>query len=165
MKNHPETEKVYCIHDSHDGIILSGITEFKGQCFYFSKIFNPGHPDDWTDVYKLTILNQTIFNLEMENWNYWLFWLKNQKDPHPIEYATLRKKISIDSIKSKGMFKNKESLNKAEIYYQNQLTIDSYLNSNKPSLFAKADFIRELNGIDMQVVWTITNPPDFIICN
>lgn len=155
MKNNKMTEKVYCAHDQHDGIILSGVADFNGQHYYFSRIFDSGLTDNWTDIYQLTILDSTIFNLEIKNWKYWLYWLNSQNDPHPVEYADIRKTETIDSVKKKKIFESAETLRKAETYYQNQLIINTFFKSHNPTVFAKADFIGDCDGIDTQVIWTI----------
>lgn len=152
-------EKVYCAHDQYDGIILSGVADLNGQPCYFSRIFNSGLADNWTEIYELTILDETTFRLELESWKYWLSWLDSQKDPHPVHYADLRKTEPMDSLVVKSRFEDAESLNKAEENYQNKLKINTFLNSRIPTHYAKAEFFGDRDGIDTQVKWTLADKP------
>lgn len=48
----------------------------------------------------------------------------------------------------------------AENYYQNQLLIDNFLKNHPPTIYAKAIFHGDRDGIDTQVEWTIVDKPD-----
>ena len=98
MKN-----KVYCAHDNYDGLITQGIADFYNQHCYFSHIFDSGPADDYTNIYELTVLPNDIFKLELQNWEYWLFWLNahiqlgtNNNILHPVHYSEIRKKKEFD---------------------------------------------------------------------
>lgn len=100
-------EKVYSAHGQWGGLILSGVADLNGRPFYFSNIVDDGN----IAIYELTPLTESIFNLDTENWKYWLDWLfSDQRDPHPVTYANLRKEFSVESIKEQKMPSNPGNL-------------------------------------------------------
>lgn len=153
-------EKVYCAHDQHDGLILQGTADINGRPYYFLNIFDDDY-DDYTAIYELTPLPESIFNLEIDNWKYWLDWLNsNQRDPHPVHYANFRKEDSIESIQEQKMFSNPDNLLRAEKYYQNHLMFTDFLKKHTPTIYAKATFHGDRDGIDTTVEWTTVDKPD-----
>jgi len=95
-------EKVFYIHDIWDGIALKGVANFNSELVYFSCIFDD-EVEGFTERYELTKLDKDIFKLETENWNYWLSWASSNKNlpnfdlknPHPVNYAEIRKNIQL----------------------------------------------------------------------
>jgi hypothetical protein len=71
-------EKVYCVNNFWDMTIIEGVTEYNDKKYYFNCIFSNA-VDDWTDVYELTLLDDYIFKLTLENFEYWKNWLKKFK--------------------------------------------------------------------------------------
>lgn len=156
-------EKVYCAHNQHDGTILSGTADLNYNPFYFSCLFDHGPNDDWAYIYELTPLDDRIFNLELQNWEYWLFWRDTQfefgtanKIPHPVHYADIRKTKEFDA----KIFPNAEIADRAEKYYQNQIIIDDFLKRHEPTTYARAIFDDDRNAIDTRVEWKIVDKPD-----
>jgi hypothetical protein len=151
------TEKVYSVDSYWDMTILEGIAGYNDKKYYFNCIFS-NDIDYWTDVYELTLLNDHIFKLALENWEYWKNWLKKFNKnlsfeiPHPVEYAKNRETLTVDEI-----FNDKKSENDiieaTEKYYQNKIIIDEYLNDNKPIYKAQGTFSGKINGMDTRVEW------------
>lgn len=148
-------ERVYCAHANFDSIILSGVADCEGQAYYFSFLPGEGVAKDGTQIFLLTPLDKKTFTIELENWNYWLYWLTQEEIPHPAHYAKLREEKTFESIASKEKLKNPEGWNRAEGCYQNQLLIESYLKHNLPKIQATAIFDGERDGTNTEVEWTV----------
>jgi len=148
-------EKVYCAHANFDSIILSGVADCEGHAYYFSSLPDEGIAKDGTQIFLLTPLDKKTFTLELENWNYWLYWLTQEEIPHPLHYAKPREENTFESIASNKNLKNPEGWNRAERYYQNQLLIETYLNHNLPKIQATAIFDFERDGTNTEVEWTV----------
>lgn len=150
-------EKVHCAHNQWDGLILSGVADFHGEPFYFLNLIDDGS----VAIYEMTPLSEFIFDLEKENWTYWLDWYHStRQDPHPMHYANLRKEEPVDSVKERKLFSNPHDLARAEAYYQNQLIIDRFLKDEAPTHYAEAVFYGDRDGIeDTEVYWTAVDRP------
>ena len=149
-------EKVHCIYNFWDMTILSGFADYNNRKYYFNCIFSDNE-DCWTDIYELILLDNYVFKLSIDNWEYWKKWLKgffNKESfsiPHPVEYAKSRKKLTVEKIFDlKNIDKDKIEL--TEKYYQNQIIIDKYIKKNKPKYRAKGIFSGDINGINGTVV-------------
>ena len=145
-------EKVYCVHNYWDMTILEGVADFKNKKYHFKCIFSE-KDDDWTDVYELKLLDDNIFKLLLENWEYWKKWLKQTFMPHPVEYAKNRKTKTVEEIFF-GKNIEKISIEETEKYYQNEIIIQEYLKSKSSILKAKCVFFGKINGMDTNVEWT-----------
>jgi len=148
------TEKVYCVYDYWDMTIIEGIAEYNNGKYYFKCIssIEDGNNYGWTDMYELTLLDDYIFKLSLENWEYWKMWLKNPVVPHPIEYAKSRKIRTLEEIFTKDNVE-KELIEQTEKHYQNELLIEEYLKSTSPTFKAKGIFSGQINGMDTNVEW------------
>jgi hypothetical protein len=150
-------ERVYCVNSYWDMTILEGIAGYNDKKYYFNCIFSKDI-DDWTDIYELTLLDDYIFKLTLENWEYWKNWLNkfNKKlafeIPHPAEYAEIREKSTVDEI-FKGKNIEKDILELTEKYYQNEIMINEYLKNNEPIYKAKGTFFGKIDGMDTKVEW------------
>lgn len=148
-------EKVYCAHGNYDSIILAGVADCEGYACYFDFLPGNGIAKDGTQIYLLTLLDEKTFGIELENWNYWLYWQTQKKVPHPVTYAKLRKTNTFESIAAETILKDSEDWNRLESYYQNQLLVDRFLNDNLPNIKATAIFYGDRDGTDTQVEWSI----------
>ena len=145
------TEKVYCVYDWWDMTIISGVAEYNNKKYYFKCNFDfPA--DDWSDIYELTFLDDYIFKLSMENWEYWKIWLKQSIIPHPQLYAKSRETMTVKEIFS-GKNIEKRLIEQTENYYQNELIINEYIENTKPVYKAKAAFQGKIDGMDTRVEW------------
>ena len=152
-------EKVYCINDYWDSTITQGISKYSNENYFFECIFSK-EDDNWSNNYYLTLLDENIFELSLENWEYWKNWLKQSIIPHPVEYANKRK---IDTMENIFLDINVDSgkMESTEKYYQNEILIKQYLKNNKPKYIAKGSFygkndmlFKMANGEDsIEVLW------------
>jgi hypothetical protein len=137
--------------------IIEGIAGHNGKGYYFKCIFS-NDVDDWTDVYELTLLNDHIFKLTLENWEYWKNWLGkfdkrvSSEISHPGEYAEIRKTLTVDEIFN-GKNIGKDIIESTEKYYQNEIIINEYLKNNKPIYKARGTFSGKINGMDTKAEW------------
>ena len=76
-------------------------------------------------MYELKLLDDNIFKLSLENWEYWKRWLKQSVVPHPVCYANSREIKTIEEIFS-GENIEKELIEQTEKYYQNETIIQDY---------------------------------------
>jgi hypothetical protein len=144
--------KVYCVDDFFDNIIIEGIAKYNNEKYYFECIFS-NEKDYWTNEYYLTLLNESIFKMAMENWEYWEKWLKQSIIPHPVEYAKRRRTMTANEILS-GINIEDDLLELTEKYYQNEIIIEKYLEDNKPIYKAQGTFYGNINGINhTEVKW------------
>jgi len=90
-------EKVYCVKDYWDMTILEGVAGFNNKKYYFYCIFS-NENDDWTDMYELKLLDDYIFKLSLENWEYWKKWLEQSVVPHPFCYVKSRETKTVEEI-------------------------------------------------------------------
>jgi hypothetical protein len=145
-------EKVYCVNNYWDMTIIEGIAKYNNGKYYFECIFSDDK-DNWTDVYNLTFLNEYIFKLSIDNWEYWKLWLKQSIIPHPVEYAKERKEKTVEKIFLK-ISVEKSLIDLTEKYYQNEIVIKNYIKNNKPIYQAKGTFCGDINGINnTEVKW------------
>jgi hypothetical protein len=164
---------VYCIYDilygvlytndldgkiysdiSKNKLIVSGIAKFKGKNYFFKRLLAERWLEDDDEVwgeddqdncrkYFLTLLDKKIFKLLIENWTYvkeWFF--KHSNIPHPLEYEKKRKIMMFQQILTDVSFENK-LVEVFENYYQNDIIIKNYLESNKPTIKANGIFYSE----------------------
>jgi hypothetical protein len=149
--------KVYAVNSYWDMTIIEGIAAYNDKKYYFNCIFS-NDVDDWTDVYELTLLNDYIFKLALENWEYWKNWLnkfnKNLscKIPHPTEYAKNRETLTVDEIFNDKNI-GKDLIELTEKYYQNEIIINEYLKNNRPIYKIKGIFLGKIDGTDTKVEW------------
>jgi hypothetical protein len=151
-------EKVYCVHDYWDMTIINGIADYNRKKYYFNCIFSDDE-ECWTDIYELILLDDYIFKLSLDNWDYWKKWLKgffnngNYTMPHPVEYARSRRKLAVEKIFD-GKNIGKDLIELTETYCQNGITIDEYLKNRKPIYKAKGIFSGDIDGVnDTRVEW------------
>jgi hypothetical protein len=171
-------EKIYCVDNFWDMTITDGVAGYNDKKYYFNCVFSEDI-DDWTDIYELTLLDDYIFRLTSENWEYWKSWLnKFSKNypfeiPHPSEYANIRAASTVDEIfngsllraftrghpecEQKALFNGKniekDIIELTEKYYQNDIIIKEYLKNNKPICKVKGTFSGDINGMDTKVEW------------
>lgn len=143
-------DKVYCVDNWWDGAILEGIAKYNNENYHFECIFSDAE-DDWSNNYYLTLLNENIFKIAMENWEYWKQWLQQSVIPHPVKYAKKRKTMSVSEIASEIKIAN-NLLEPTERYYQNAIIIDDYLKNNKPIYEAQGIFCGDIRGINHTAV-------------
>jgi hypothetical protein len=149
-------EKVYTVDNYYDGI-LEGVADFEGRAHHFESAFNEAL-DDYSQECFLTPLDSDIFSLEMQNWDYWLYWLKFQGEdvkrvPHPQDYAEMRKTQKFDEIDK--TYIDKTEWERAERYYQNSTFIAEFLSQRKPTIKAKSNFMgRGYDGSEASVEWS-----------
>jgi hypothetical protein len=150
-------EKVYGVNSYWDMTIIEGIAGYNNKKYYFNCIFS-NDVDDWTDTYELTLLDDYIFKLTLEKWEYWKNWLNkfNKKLSfeilHPTKYVEIRKKLTVGEIFN-GKNIEKDIIELTEKYYQNEIIINEYLNNNKPIYKAQGTFSGEINGMNTKVEW------------
>jgi hypothetical protein len=151
------TEKVYCVDDFWDMTIIKGIAGYNDKKYYFNCVFSDDI-DDWTDTYELTLLDDCIFKLTLENREYWKNWLSgfgkplSFEIPHPAEYAKIRKALTADEISNDKNIE-KDTIELTEKYYQNEIAVNKYLKNNKPIYKAKGIFSGRVDGTDTKVEW------------
>jgi len=68
----PETETVFTVTDYWDGP-LQGIANHEGKPHFYERIFDEAS-DDYSDLYRLTPINESTFRFAMEAWNIWRRW-------------------------------------------------------------------------------------------
>ncbi|MDR2635650.1 MAG: hypothetical protein LBC08_02340 [Campylobacteraceae bacterium] len=150
-------EKVHCVNNFWDMTIVEGIADYNDKKYYFNCIFS-NDIDDWTDIYELTLLDDYIFELALENWEYWKNWLKkfnkkfSSEIPHPVEYAKTRKTLTVDEIFN-GKNIERDAIELTEKYYQNEIIINKYLKDTKPIYKATGTFLGKIDGMDTKVEW------------
>ena len=66
-------EPVHTIYDYFDQP-LRGIADFEGKPHHYEREFDET-ADDFTDVFRLTPISESIFKLAMEKWQIWSRWL------------------------------------------------------------------------------------------
>jgi hypothetical protein len=154
-------EHVYCIYDIlygrlfSDGfgkifsdasgrgnsLIVSGIAKFKGKNYYFERLRRDLHA--WgefadeitreTCKYYLTLLDENVFKLSIENWEYVKKWFIYRDIPDPCEYMVKRETMTFSQIFS-GTNIEKNIMEKIENYYQNEIIIRKYLENTRPTI-------------------------------
>jgi len=166
-------DNVYCVIKICAMTILEGIAEYNGKKYYF---FEDISLDEYVEpdmYYCLTLLDDNVFNLSMENWEYWKMWLKRyikphfkinptmELVPHPVDYAERRKTMTMEkifsNIKIKKDLKN-TFMELTEKYYQNDKKIKEYIKNHKPIYKAKgifnSDFGSDIMGLNnTEVIW------------
>jgi len=65
-------EKVLTVTDYYDGP-RQGIANYQGTPHFYKCIFDEDK-DDYSDLYRLTPLDERTFQLAMEDWEIWLRW-------------------------------------------------------------------------------------------
>ena len=143
------TEKVHCIYSTHDGDILNGIAEYNGEKYAFERHFSD-EKQKWSDWFYLTPLNDHIFNLVMENWEYWLkcldYW-QSQGTPPPFNYDLFSPKKDVDG----GLTKKAKQ---AEKFEQNQFAIYEFFEIAAAKYMAKGKFSGDLLARNTTVEWS-----------
>ncbi|MFD2907409.1 hypothetical protein ACFSX9_01545 [Flavobacterium ardleyense] len=142
-------EKVFCVFDYWDMTILSGVANFKNKPYFFETNFDE-QKDDYNAEYELTELKKEVFIAVQENWEYWLNWLKQNKIQHPNHYAERRKATRFEELQNEY---DKEEIERAEKYYQNELILKYFIEHNLKKIKSKGKFEGELNGINTFVQW------------
>ncbi|WP_448606845.1 hypothetical protein [Paenimyroides ceti] len=142
-------EKVFCVFDYWDMIILSGVANYENKPFYFEKNFGE-LDDDYETKYELTELTDEVFILVQENWEYWLGWLKQNKIEHPNYYAEKRRTKSFEVLQNEY---GKEEIKRAEKYYNNELVLKKFIENNLNKIKSDGKFEGELNGTNTFVQW------------
>ncbi len=150
-------EKVYTVHNYWDMTIISGVADYHKIPHYFHYL-DPKQDDDasfFSDRYQLTIFSPEILALELQNWTYWLDWLRQEGHvPHPNDYRKRRMSISLEEILQTDNTISRDVWMKAEEYYQNEIIIQDYLQSTLPLPYQiRGDFSGNLNGTDTYVEW------------
>ncbi|MDR1338783.1 MAG: hypothetical protein LBK58_01830 [Prevotellaceae bacterium] len=153
-------EKVYAVNSYWDMTIIEGIAGYNDRKYYFNCIFSSDAVDNWTDAdaYELTLLDDYIFGLTLENWEYWRNWLNkfNKKllfeIPHPAKYAEIRKILTVDEIFN-DKDTEKDIIELTEKNYRNEIIINEYLKNSKPVYKARGTFFGKINGMDTKVEW------------
>jgi hypothetical protein len=80
-------ELVHTVHDYYDGP-RSGIANFQGHPHFYERIFDE-EQDHYTELFRLTPIDEATFRNAMEDWNIWLRWeaafysAKATIDTHP----------------------------------------------------------------------------------
>jgi hypothetical protein len=150
-KETPTREKVHAVYNYFDGI-LEGVADYMGKPYYFDMY--------GTNERLLTPLNDEVFSLILESWNYWLHYVSVHKStiPHPCDYAKMRETQTFSEIEKMNAPKGEWA--RAEQNYQDDLRIKEFLSTHPPTLKAKADFQgRGYNGEDeASVVWHDAKP-------
>jgi hypothetical protein len=72
MQSEPGNEIVFTVTDYHDGP-LDGIANFQGKPHFYERIFDSAI-DDYSDMYRLTPVDDRTFRLAMEAWGIWCRW-------------------------------------------------------------------------------------------
>jgi len=68
----PGNEIVFTVTDYWDGP-LNGIANFLGKPHFYERIFDSAS-DDYSDMYRLTPIDEPTFRLAMEDWEIWCRW-------------------------------------------------------------------------------------------
>lgn len=68
----PGHEIVFTVTDYCDGP-LNGIANFQGKPRFYERIFDAAQ-DDYSDMYRLTPVDEATFRLAMEDWEIWSRW-------------------------------------------------------------------------------------------
>lgn len=68
----PGNETVFTVNDYYDGP-LKGIANFQGKPHFYERIFDSAS-DDYSDMYRLTPVDEPTFRLAMEDWEIWRRW-------------------------------------------------------------------------------------------
>jgi hypothetical protein len=68
----PGNETVFTVNDYYDGP-LKGIANFQGKPHFYERIFDAAS-DDYSDMYRLTPIDDRTFRLAMEAWEIWRRW-------------------------------------------------------------------------------------------
>jgi hypothetical protein len=68
----PKYEIVHTVTDYYDGP-RQGIANYRGVPHFYECIFDPDK-DDYSDLYRLTPLDESTFQLAMEGWAIWKRW-------------------------------------------------------------------------------------------
>jgi hypothetical protein len=68
----PGYEAVFTVTDYYDGP-RKGVANFRGQPHFYDCIFDDAK-DEYSDLYRLTPLSQSIFELAKEDWAIWKRW-------------------------------------------------------------------------------------------
>ena len=68
----PGYEEVFTVLDYYDGP-RKGIASFKGQPHFYDCIFDE-RKGDYSDLFRLTPVPQSVFQLAMEDWAIWRKW-------------------------------------------------------------------------------------------
>jgi hypothetical protein len=68
----PGNEIVFTITDYWDGP-LNGIANFQGNPHFYERIFDSSI-DDYSDVYRLTPVDERTFRVALEDWEIWCRW-------------------------------------------------------------------------------------------
>ena len=68
----PGNETVFTVNDYYDGP-LKGIANFQGKPHFYECIFDSAS-DDYSDMYRLTPIDEPTFRLAMEDWEIWCRW-------------------------------------------------------------------------------------------
>jgi len=68
----PGNEIVFTVTDYYDGP-LNGISNFRGQPHFYERVFDSAQ-DDYSDMYRLTPVDEPTFHLAMEDWEIWCRW-------------------------------------------------------------------------------------------
>ena len=68
----PGNEIVFTVTDYYDGP-LNGIANFLGKPHFYERIFDSTR-DDYSDMYRLTPIDDRTFQLAMEAWEIWRRW-------------------------------------------------------------------------------------------
>ena len=67
-------EPVHTIDDYYDGP-KQGIADFEGKPHYYEREFDK-EEDEYSRVFRLTSISESIFELAMEKWQIWCRWRK-----------------------------------------------------------------------------------------
>jgi hypothetical protein len=146
-------ENVYCVYHFWDMTILEGIAQYNNESFFFESTFESEGGSWMGNTYNLTLLDENIFKLSLENWEYWKQYVEQSVLPPPDEYAEKRKVMTEEEIFSETLKNNLSKLNEKS-YQQNELIIKNYLKNTKPIYQAKGDFYGDINGIGTtEVIW------------
>ena len=84
----PGNEIVFTVTDYYDGP-LNGIANFLGKPHFYERIFDSAR-DDYSDMYRLTPIDDRTFQLAKEAWDIWRRWEsafhtgKARMEAHPV---------------------------------------------------------------------------------
>ena len=82
-------ERVFTVTDYYDGP-RRGIADYRGRPHFYDCVFDSKN-DEYSDLYLLTPLEQTAFELALEDWEIWCRWEmafhqgKTSLDTHPCQ--------------------------------------------------------------------------------
>ncbi len=68
----PGYEQVFTVTDYYDGP-LKGVAHFNGLPYFYDCIFDIAK-DEYTNLYQLTPISQSVLEFEIEDWTIWKNW-------------------------------------------------------------------------------------------